>query len=74
MGQDQGTLSPAPMDPGTKVDVRNTLDGSWTHGFEIVEVVGDGYRVRRSSDQRVLPRPLSTADVRREHRSSMWWI
>ena len=58
---------------GTRVDVRNTLDGRWTKGFEILEAGPAGYRLRRASDGRTLPTTFSTDDVRREKRSGTWW-
>lgn len=70
----QDPAPPQQLEPGSRVDVRSSLDGSWSHGFEVVEVVEEGYLVRRSSDERILPRPLLPDDVRRERRSSMWWI
>jgi hypothetical protein len=59
---------------GTPVDVRNRFVGSWSHGFEVAERVQGGYRVRRLSDDSVLPDIFSTEDVRSERRKQgMWW-
>ena len=44
----------SPLAPGTKVDVRNRFQGTWVRGFEIAEVTGEGYRIRRMSDGSVL--------------------
>ena len=61
--------------PGTKVEVRTSFDRSWARGFEVVEELGAAtYRVRRLSDDVVLPVPVPAADVRRERSSSYWWV
>ena len=64
-----------PLTPGTRIEVRNRLDGRWSRGFEIVAVEDDGYRVRRMSDERVLPGLFGAADIRRprDRRRDMWW-
>lgn len=62
------------MKPGTKVEVRSRFDRSWGHGFEIAEVMDDGYRVRRMSDGSVLPVVFDKTDVRREKKKQgLWW-
>jgi len=54
--------------------VRNRFIGSWSHGFEVAERVQGGYRVRRLSDNSVLPDIFSTEDVRSERRKQgLWW-
>ena len=59
---------------GTRVDVRNRFVGSWSHGFEVAEHVEGGYRVRRLSDDSVLPDVFPSEDVRSERRKQgMWW-
>ena len=59
---------------GTPVDVRNRFVGSWSHGFKIAERVAGGYRVRRLSDDSVLPDVFSSEDVRLERRKQgLWW-
>ncbi len=59
---------------GTPVDVRNRFVGSWSHGFEVAERVQGGYRVRRLSDDSVLPDIFPSEDVRSERRKQgMWW-
>jgi hypothetical protein len=61
--------------PGTKVEVRTRYDRSWSKGFEVVEALGDeAYRVRRLSDDVVLPVALPADDVRKERSSSYWWV
>lgn len=80
----------APLRAGTKVEVRNRFDGSWSPGFEVAEVaeVADvaevvdlvdvvdlvEYHVVRLSDGEVLPVPFAAADVRRERSRSTWWV
>jgi hypothetical protein len=44
--------------------VHTRFDDSWSEGFEIAEVTGDGFRVRRLSDGTVLPGVTSASDVR----------
>jgi hypothetical protein len=59
---------------GTPVDVRNRFVGSWSHGFEIAERIAGGYRVRRLSDNSVLPDVFQSEDVRPERRKQgLWW-
>ncbi len=61
--------------PGTKVEVRTSFDRSWARGFEVVEEIdGRGYRVRRLSDDVVLPAVVTPEDVRRERSRSYWWV
>ncbi|QXC62867.1 hypothetical protein KSP35_08830 [Aquihabitans sp. G128] len=59
---------------GTKVEVRSGFDGSWSTGFAVEEVLEAGYRLRRRSDGQVLPATLPSASVRKERKSSMWWV
>jgi ferredoxin len=42
------------------------LAGQWAHGYEIAEALPDGYRIRRSGSQEVLPEVFVAADVRPE--------
>ncbi len=62
------------LDPGTRVEVRDGFEGQWHKGFVVDAVGPDGYTVRRTSDDSVLPTPLARTSVRRERRTSMWWI
>lgn len=62
------------LDPGTKVEVRNPLDRSWSAGFVVEQMTERGYLLRRRSDGSVLPRALPVEAVRRERRNSMWWV
>jgi hypothetical protein len=59
---------------GTKVEVRNGFDRSWVNGFTIDEVLETAYRVRRRSDDELLPVEIPARDVRRERKNSMWWV
>jgi hypothetical protein len=52
---------------GTSVDVKNRFVGSWSRGFEVAELVEDGYLIRRLSDGSVLPDVLSFEEVRPDH-------
>jgi len=53
------------MHSGVPVEVRSRYDGRWSRGFEIAEELGEeAYRVRRLSDDSVLPAEFSTEDVR----------
>ncbi len=59
---------------GTPVDVRNRFVGSWSHGFAVAERVQGGYRVRRLSDDSVLPDVFPSEDIRPERRKQgLWW-
>lgn len=62
------------LKPGTKVEVRNRFDGSWSGGFTVVEVVGKAYRLQRDSDGEPLPVPIPSDEVRRERTRQTWWI
>lgn len=68
------TSRPAVLEPGTRIEVRTGFDRSWATGFEVHEVTEQGYRVRRRSDDQVLPVPIPSSDVRKERKNSMWWI
>ena len=51
---------------GTRVQVRNRLDRRWSSGFEVDVPTDDGYRLRRVSDNAVLPAAFPPAEVRPE--------
>jgi hypothetical protein len=72
---DPSTDTPdARLAEGTAVDVRNRFVGSWSHGFEVAEDVEGGYRVRRLSDNTVLPDIFPSEDIRLERRKQgLWW-
>ena len=50
--------------PGNKVEVCSRYRRVWVSGFEVVDIEGDAYRLRRLSDRWVLPTLFPTADVR----------
>ncbi|HEY1738496.1 MAG TPA: hypothetical protein VGI86_07290 [Acidimicrobiia bacterium] len=54
---------------GTRVEVRNHFISSWSNGFEVTRVEGDGYRVRRVSDNVELPATFTPDEVRPQLRS-----
>ena len=49
---------------GDPVELFTAFNGRWSAGFEVAEVLPDGYRVRRLSDGGLLP-PTGPADLRR---------
>jgi hypothetical protein len=62
------------IDVGDRVDVRSRFIGEWARGFEVVEVLPEGYRIRRLSDGSVLPEVIPPDDVRPERRKQgFWW-
>ena len=69
-----------PMEPGTRVEVRSRFDASWARGFAVDEVLqgpgGETFRIRRRSDEALLPVLFDAEDVREERRKrdSMWWV
>jgi hypothetical protein len=64
--------------PGSRVEVRSRFDAHWARGFEVAEIVeqsGDSrYRVRRRSDNSMLPVLFTDDDVREEKRRELWWV
>lgn len=68
------------MKVGTKVEVRSRFDGQWSSGFVLESEERDesgrivGRKVRRLSDDMVLPVIFDVKDVRRaEDRKNTWW-
>ena len=61
------------LSEGTRIEVRNRFDRRWNRGFAVAEVIGDGYRIRRTSDDQLLPSLFTADEVRREHRRGQWW-
>jgi len=47
-----------------EVEVRSRSDGRWTAGFQVAERTAQGYRLRRLSDDTVLPVEFSPDEVR----------
>jgi hypothetical protein len=68
------------MEPGTRVEVRTRFDQRWTRGFEVADVLpGDEgnqrYRIRRRSDDSVLPTEFGSEEIRSEKKGrTMWWM
>lgn len=54
------------LGPGTRVEVRSGYGHSWATGFEVADVDGEGYLVRRVSDGQVLPEAFDPKEIRRE--------
>jgi hypothetical protein len=59
----------AVLRPGTNVEVSNAFLGTWAGGFEVVDSGEWGYRVRRASDDVVLPVSFAPSRVRPHRRS-----
>jgi len=67
------------LPPGSRVEVRNRFDGSWSTGFEVAETLPPpkggapgGYRVRRVTDDAVLNATFRPDDLRREPARRSW--
>ena len=75
MGSAAETMDGDRLEPGTRVEVRRRFDQRWSKGFEVAEVLDEGYRVRRISDGTVLPAEFTADDVREERRrkQGLWW-
>ncbi|HUO47422.1 MAG TPA: AAA family ATPase [Acidimicrobiales bacterium] len=52
------------LTPGSRVSVRDRFEGGWADGFDIAEVRGSHYVVRRVSDDSILPDTFAPDDVR----------
>jgi len=52
------------LQPGTDVEVRSTFDQSWKRGFVVEHASDHGYRLRRRSDDSVLPTDFAPEVVR----------
>lgn len=68
-----GASTHSPLAPGTTVEVRSSFDRNWSKGFEVVEVIGTTYKLRRLSDGAELPGTFRRDDLRRERRGGQWW-
>jgi hypothetical protein len=62
------------LKPGDLVEVRTAFDGSWTAGFEVVEVDDESYVLCRTSDHSLLPTAIDCDAVRRLRKRETWWI
>jgi len=71
---DDITDARSPLAPGTRVEVQTGFDGSWSTGFAVEDHAASGYRLRRQSDDEVLPTTFGRSAVRRERNGSMWWV
>ncbi len=60
---------------GERVEVRRRLDAGWARGFVVESVSDAGMKIRRLSDNEVLPVEFDPEDVRRERRrNEFWWM
>ena len=50
--------------PGTRVEVRSRFRRDWVRGFEVAVIEGLGYRLRRVSDNALLPVVFARDDLR----------
>lgn len=71
-------VSRKPYTPGTEVEIRNQLDRTWSGGFSVASLAGNGrYFIARASDGAVLPAEFGPSEVRRvkkRSKNSMWWV
>ncbi|MGI9646042.1 MAG: hypothetical protein ACR2O6_12110 [Ilumatobacteraceae bacterium] len=58
---------------GARVEVRSRFEQRWSRGFEVVGAEDDGYRVRRLSDDEVLPTVFGEDEIRKERNRGTWW-
>ena len=58
------TVLSAPIEPGTRVEVRSRYRRGWCRGFEVAQFANGMYRIRRSSDHSVLPVDFPVDQVR----------
>jgi hypothetical protein len=56
------------LEVGTTICVRNRFIGNWSSGFQVAEVLDDGYRIQRLSDGLTFPDLFAFDDVRIERR------
>ena len=59
-------FQPTPFAPGTPVQVANRFTAQWCGGFEVADVVGVSYRLRRRSDGIMLPATFPSEQLRAE--------
>ena len=60
----EAVKSQLPLEVGNQVDVHTRFSDSWVGGFEIAEIIAEGYRVRRKFDGSLLPDYTSRSDLR----------
>lgn len=58
------TDQPGAFPAGTRVEVRSRFRRDWVRGFEVAASDGGGYRLRRLSDDSVLPVTFAPGDLR----------
>ena len=67
-----------PYPPGTEVEIQNQLDRTWSAGFVVESLAGNGrYFISRTSDGTVLPTeigPNALRRVKKRAKNSMWWV
>ena len=51
---------------GTAIEVVNRFTEDWSAGFEVLEIVAGGYRIRRRSDGTVIPTTFTVSEIREE--------
>lgn len=73
-GPDDAATATEMLAVGTRVEVRNSFDRSWSQGFTVTSTTPLGYRLVRRIDGTELPDTFATSDVRRERRRSTWWV
>lgn len=61
------------LSPGSPVLVRDRFQGRWTDGFDIAEVRGSEYVVRRLSDDSILPGRFKPEEIRQGVRAVSNW-
>jgi hypothetical protein len=49
---------------GGRIEVWNQFLGSWAGDFEIASVADTGYRIRRATDDEILPLDFPAEDIR----------
>jgi hypothetical protein len=49
---------------GSRVEVRDRFQGSWSRGFEIAGEIAGGYTLRRVSDRSILPVAFPAHELR----------
>ncbi|HUP86506.1 MAG TPA: hypothetical protein VM143_12630 [Acidimicrobiales bacterium] len=52
------------LEPGTDVEVQSSFDQNWKRGFVVENACEQGYRLRRRSDDSVLPTAFAPELVR----------
>ncbi len=61
------------LQPGTDVEVRSSFDQHWKRGFVVENASDEGYRLRRQSDDSVLPAAFPADVVRPVSIAGNFW-